>query len=107
VNEATHAELRALRERVAELERLAADTRGPMYSESRSGLSIEKQNQLAQDELTARAWKYDEQMEAVVGRLEKNRDDPAVTPGMRVASALYRVGKSAAARHGLPTGGTE
>lgn len=53
-----------------------------------------------QDQLRADAWRQDPAMETVLSRLERNPDDPAITPHLRMASALYRDGKAAARRVG-------
>lgn len=86
-------EIKALRERLAELERMAATTtRGDtMY-----GNSDASDQEAIQRRLRAESWQPSEEMEIVIRRLERDPDDPQVTPQLRMSAAMYRDARAAA-----------
>ncbi len=49
-----------------------------------------------QRRLRAETFRPSEELEAVLRRLERNPDDPQVTPAMRMSAAMYRESKAAA-----------
>lgn len=85
-------EIKALRERLAALERMAATmTKGDtMY-----GNSDEVDQEAIQRRLRAESWHHDPDMERVIQWLEADPDDPRITSGLRIGAALYRESKAA------------
>jgi len=67
--------------------------------------SVAAESAAVQERLRAGAWEFDQRMEAVTARLERNADDPAIAGQLRMAAALYQTGKAAARRAGRDTSG--
>ncbi len=88
-------EIKALRARLAELERMAeavtTKEKGPMYSNDPNATD----QAAIQRRLRAESWTPDADMERVVQWLEKDPDDARVSPGLRMSVAMYRESKSA------------